>query len=98
MAADSFEVKGKTGNDDVKTEFYEEYFTENERVYDHRRIPIVGGNWKSNGDMAFIEKHSKEVLNPSAWDTRMLEVLVAPTCIHLNEVNKALKDEFKVMA
>jgi len=28
----------------------------------------------------------------------MLEVCVAPTCIHLNELNKATKDEYKIMA
>lgn len=97
MAKD-FEVSGKTGDDHVETEFYEEYFTDNEREVEHRRVPVVGGNWKSNGDRKFIEDYSNNVLNKTSWDTNMLTVCVAPTCIHLNELNKATKDEYKIMA
>jgi len=98
MSADDFEVSGKTGDEGIKTEFFEEYFTENERVPEHRRIPLVGGNWKSNGDMKFIEDFSNQVLNKTVWDDSFLHVAVAPTCIHLNELNKATKDEYRIMA
>ena len=32
MSANDFEVSGKTGDDDIETGFYEEYFTANERI------------------------------------------------------------------
>jgi len=51
-----------------------------------RRVPVVGGNWKSNGDRDFISTFPKEVLNKSSWDPEKLEVCVAPTDIHLSEV------------
>ena len=51
-----------------------------------RRVPVVGGNWKSNGDRDFISTFPKEVLNKSSWDSEKLEVCVAPTDIHLSEV------------
>jgi len=51
-----------------------------------RRVPVVGGNWKSNGDRDFISTFPEEVLNKSSWDSEKLEVCVAPTDIHLSDV------------
>jgi len=51
-----------------------------------KRVPVVGGNWKSNGDRDFIQKYSESVLNKSEWNTDALEVCIAPTDIHLTEV------------
>jgi triosephosphate isomerase len=63
-----------------------------------KRTPVVGGNWKSNGDRDFISTFPKEVLNKSSWDSDKLEVCVAPTDIHLSEVQNSVKEDFNVMA
>lgn len=63
-----------------------------------RRVPVVGGNWKSNGDREFIDTFPEKVLNKSSWDTDKLEVCVAPTDLHLSEVQVAVKEDFNVMA
>lgn len=51
---------------------------------------LVGGNWKSNGTMAFSKSFPAEVLNKLAFDTSKVEVVVAPTAIHLATVRGAL--------
>lgn len=62
------------------------------------RQPVVGGNWKSNGDLEFISTYPKNVLNKSKWDSEYMQVCVAPTDIHLTEVQNEVNKEFNVMA
>lgn len=53
---------------------------------DVKRDPVVGGNWKSNGDMDFAKKFPEKVLNKSKFDAKKMTVCVAPTDIHLKAV------------
>jgi triosephosphate isomerase len=50
-----------------------------------RRL-MVGGNWKCNGTMAFAKSHSTDVLNKLKFDPKKVEVVVAPTALHLGTV------------
>ena len=51
---------------------------------------LVGGNWKSNGSMVFANEFTNDVLNKLAFDPAKVEVVVAPSALHLLEVkNKA---------
>lgn len=65
---------------------------------DVKRAPVVGGNWKSNGDMDFVNSFPKDVLNKSEFDKSKMSVCVAPTDIHLSSVNSIVNDGINVMA
>ena len=65
---------------------------------DVSRQPVVGGNLKSNGDMAFVNSFPENVLNKSEFDASKMQVCVAPTDIHLHSVNEIVKDSVNVMA
>ena len=54
----------------------------------HARKLLIGGNWKSNGDMKFVTSFPGEVLNQAKYDTNLMQVVVAPTEIHLSEALK----------
>jgi len=47
---------------------------------------FVGGNWKCNGDTKFIQDFPKSVLNSLKYDSKMVEVVVAPTSLHISTV------------
>ena len=51
---------------------------------DVKRQPVVGGNWKSNGDRDFVNSFPDNVLNTSTFDAEKMTVCVAPTDIHLS--------------
>lgn len=51
---------------------------------------VIGGNWKSNGDWEFINSFPKDVLNKAEFDKSKVEVVVAPTDLHLNTVKDHL--------
>jgi triosephosphate isomerase (TIM) len=52
---------------------------------------LVGGNWKCNGTMDFATKFPKEVLHALKFDAAKVEVVVAPSLIHLTTVQQALQ-------
>jgi hypothetical protein len=54
----------------------------------HPRKLLIGGNWKSNGDVKFVTSFPQEVLNKAVFDTNLMQVVVAPTEIHLSEALK----------
>jgi len=54
-----------------------------------RRL-MVGGNWKSNGTMSFAKSFPAEVLNGLKFDASKVEVVVAPTALHLGTVQGAI--------
>ena len=54
----------------------------------HPRKLLIGGNWKSNGDVKFVTTFPQEVLNKATYDTNLMQVVVAPTEIHLSEALK----------
>lgn len=51
---------------------------------------LVGGNWKCNGSIDFAKKFPAEVLKPLVFDTNRVEVVVAPSLVHLTTVQQAL--------
>lgn len=60
-----------------------------------RRI-LIGGNWKSNGDVNFIKNHMKSVINTLKFDTNKCEVVISPTTLHLELVRSLLDKESQV--
>lgn len=47
---------------------------------------MVGGNWKCNGTMGFAKSHTTDVLNKLKFDPAKVEVVVAPTALHIPAV------------
>jgi triosephosphate isomerase (TIM) len=64
----------------------------------YNRKYVIGGNWKSNGDIDFAAKHVNDVLNKVEFDTNNVEVVIAPTDIHLTSVKDITKPEIQVSA
>jgi len=57
---------------------------------------LVGGNWKSNGSMAFAKSFSAEVLNALKFDPARVEVVVAPTALHVSTVQASVNSNINV--
>ena len=57
---------------------------------------FVGGNWKCNGDSEFSTEFPKNVLNQLKHKKESVEVIVAPTNLHLTTVKELLKDHVSV--
>jgi triosephosphate isomerase len=51
---------------------------------------VIGGNWKSNGDMEFIDSFPEDVLAKAKFDPKKVEVVVSPTDLHLTTVKYKL--------
>ena len=51
---------------------------------------LVGGNWKCNGSVDFARKFPAEVLKPLSFDNSKVEVVVAPSSVHISMVQQAL--------
>jgi len=62
----------------------------------HQRKIFVGGNWKSNGDKIFINEFPKTVLNNLKHNPQNVEVVVAPTNLHLTTVQSILNENVSV--
>lgn len=62
----------------------------------HVRKAFVGGNWKCNGDTAFASEFPANVLNNLKHNTKSVEVVVAPTSLHLTTVQAGLKEYVEV--
>jgi len=60
-----------------------------------RRL-MVGGNWKCNGNLAFAKSFPVEVLNKLKFDPKKVEVVVAPTALHLSTVQSVLSNNVHV--
>ena len=52
---------------------------------------LVGGNWKQNGTLKFASEFPEKVLNKLSFDTNKVEVVVAPTALHLLQAKHALQ-------
>jgi len=63
-----------------------------------QRAPVVGGNWKSNGDLGFISTFPKTGINTAQFDNEKMSVCVAPTDIHLTELEQTVTRKINVMA
>ena len=47
---------------------------------------LVGGNWKCNGSISFAKTFPAEVLKPVQFNAQKVEVVVAPSNIHMTLV------------
>jgi triosephosphate isomerase len=52
------------------------------------RKPFVGGNWKSNGDSMFVDLFTNSVLNKISFKHSKMEVMIAPSMIHIPIFNE----------
>jgi triosephosphate isomerase (TIM) len=57
---------------------------------------MVGGNWKCNGNLAFAKSFPAEVLNTLKFDPKKVDVVVAPTALHLSTVQANTKNNVHV--
>jgi triosephosphate isomerase (TIM) len=57
---------------------------------------LVGGNWKCNGTMDFAKKFPTEVLNKLKFDPSKVDVVVAPTALHIPIVQSAVGNNVNV--
>lgn len=60
------------------------------------RKVIIGGNWKCNGSLSFINTHMTNVINKLEFDSNKCEVVIAPTFLHIPHVQSALSKTSKV--
>ena len=57
---------------------------------------MVGGNWKCNGNLAFAKSFPAEVLNKLKFDPKKVEVVVAPTALHIGTVQSVVGNNVHV--
>jgi triosephosphate isomerase len=57
---------------------------------------LVGGNWKCNGSLQFARTFPKEVLNSLKFDPSKVEVVVAPTALHVSTVQSVVSNNVHV--
>lgn len=65
---------------------------------DVKRQYVVGGNWKSNGNKAFVDSFPDECLNKAEFDDSKMDVCVAPTNVHLIQAKGKITDKVNVMS
>lgn len=63
-----------------------------------RRKVLIGGNWKSNGDVNFAKTFIPDVLNKLKFNQNTCEVVVSPTTLHLTLVKSLLSNGVQVSA
>ena len=51
---------------------------------------LVGGNWKQNGTLKFAHDFPANVLKKITYNSQKVEVVVAPTALHLLTTKNAL--------
>ena len=51
---------------------------------------MVGGNWKQNGTLKFASEFTQNVLSKIKFDQNKVEVVVAPTALHLLQARQGL--------
>ena len=59
---------------------------------------LVGGNWKQNGTLKFAHEFSEKTLNQAKFSAARVEVVVAPTALHLLTVKQLLKGGVQLSA
>jgi len=72
---------------------------ESENEYGKKKTPrkfIIGGNWKSNCKMDEIKKLIKDTLNKMKFEDTLIEVVVAPTSLHIPVEKELVNDNIKV--
>ena len=61
------------------------------------RKVFIGGNWKSNGSVKFVESHIN-FLNTINFSSNRCEVVVAPMSIHLSQAKSLAKEHIQLSA
>ena len=59
---------------------------------------LVGGNWKQNGTVKFVKEFPEKVLNTIKYDTKKVEIVVAPAQAHLSLAKDSVKNHIFVSA
>jgi triosephosphate isomerase len=59
---------------------------------------LVGGNWKCNGNIEFAKAFPQEVLNALKFDPSKVEVVVAPSAVHISTVQANTSNNVHVAA
>ena len=57
---------------------------------------LVGGNWKCNGNLEFAKKFPADVLNKLKFDPAKVDVVVAPTALHIPVVQSVVGNNVNV--
>jgi triosephosphate isomerase len=60
------------------------------------RKVFIGGNWKCNGSVKFVESHMKDVINPLTFDSAKCDVIISPTNLHIPLTKTLLSKTSKV--
>jgi triosephosphate isomerase len=59
---------------------------------------LVGGNWKQNGTVQFAKEFPEKVLNKIKFDSNKVEVVIAPTALHIPLVKQTLQNNVQISA
>lgn len=59
---------------------------------------FVGGNWKCNGTVQFAKDFPEKVLNKVKYDSSKVEVVVAPTALHMTFAQQSVKNNMQLSA
>lgn len=62
------------------------------------RKVFIGGNWKSNGNKAFINGFIPNVLNTLKFDGNKCEVVISPSLLHMSLVKSIVSDHIQLSA
>jgi len=60
------------------------------------RKVLIGGNWKSNGDQAFMKSFVPNVLNNLKFEDSKCEVVVCPTLLHMSFAKSLISNNVQV--
>lgn len=61
-----------------------------------KKLYLIGGNWKSNGTVAFVSEIINNTLNKLKFDEGKTEVVVIPMIIHVPPVKAMLHSHIQV--
>ena len=53
---------------------------------------FIGGNWKCNNTLEQTQQLMNNVINKIKFDNSKMDVLIAPTFVHIPEVTKMLSN------
>ena len=59
---------------------------------DHKRKFFIGGNWKSNGNSAFVKEFAESCLNQTKFNSSKGDVVITPPILYAPMLNEKLKD------
>ena len=60
------------------------------------RKVFIGGNWKCNGSIAFMNNYIRKVINNLTFSPEQCQVIISPTLLHLPRVKRILSSESNV--